>query len=100
MFHSGKECGLHSGNIVQSASDQADEEQKDLWPEGVEALSKDALGALADGPRDKDTIVTLYAPWCQYSQVRLEFRKEPNYNAFLLCGCKMFCNFCVWEFIS
>lgn len=54
---------------MESASDQAEEEQRDLWPEGVEALSKDAISSLADGPRDKNTIVALYAPWCQFSQV-------------------------------
>lgn len=65
----GKECGLHSGNIVESASEQAAEEQRDLWPEGVEPLSKESITSLADGPRDKDSIVVLYAPWCQFSQV-------------------------------
>jgi len=68
----GKECGLHSGNIVTSAAEQAGEEAKktpDLYlNSAVEALSKDALAALADGSRDKDTVVVLYAPWCQYSQ--------------------------------
>eukprot|EP00803_Ostreobium_quekettii_P008136 evm.model.scf_818.1 EVM.evm.TU.scf_818.1 scf_818:2778-7848(-) len=68
----GKECGLHSGNIVDSAAGQAGEEGKetpDLYlNSAVEALSKEALSALADGSRDKDTVVVLYAPWCQYSQ--------------------------------
>lgn len=66
----GKECGLHSGNVVQSASDQAKEEAQDLYQNGpVEAVSKDQLQSLLDGKRDKDTFVVLYAPWCQYSQV-------------------------------
>ncbi len=66
-----KECGLHSGNVVQSAADQArDEQLPDLWPSGpVEALSRQQLAALKAGPRDKDTLVVLYAPWCQFSQV-------------------------------
>ncbi|KAK9810382.1 hypothetical protein WJX72_009782 [[Myrmecia] bisecta] len=65
----GKECGLHSGNIVQSAAEQAEQEVADLWADGpVEALSRAQLQALADGERDKDTLVVLYAPWCQYSQ--------------------------------
>ena len=65
-----KECGLHSGNVVQSAADQARDELPDLWPSGpVEALSRQQLAALKDGPRDKDTLVVLYAPWCQFSQV-------------------------------
>lgn len=70
-----KECGLHSGNIVTSAADQAQEEvQADLWPSGpVEALSKEQLQQLAKGPREQDTLVVLYAPWCQYSKVRRRF---------------------------
>jgi adenylyl-sulfate reductase (glutathione) len=64
-----KECGLHSGNIVSSAEAQAAGEQADLWASGaVEALDHDALVQLADGARDKDTLVVLYAPWCQFSQ--------------------------------
>ena len=70
----GKECGLHSGNVVASAAQQAKEEAADLWPTGpVEALSMDQLELLVDGQRDKDTVVVLYAPWCQYSQVGLGF---------------------------
>ena len=68
----GKECGLHSGNIVQSAVDQAHEEAtRDLWDAdaNVETLSKEQLGGLLHGSRDKHTLVVLYAPWCQFSQV-------------------------------
>jgi len=67
-----KECGLHSGNIVSSAEAQAAGEAADLWAAGsaVEGLDHDALAQLADGSRDKDTLVVLYAPWCQFSQVR------------------------------
>lgn len=65
----GKECGLHSGNVAESTED-AKAEATDLWiGTTVEALSKDQLAALKEGPRDKDTLVVLYAPWCQYSQV-------------------------------
>eukprot|EP00884_Botryococcus_braunii_P009734 jgi/Botrbrau1/18762/Bobra.0386s0084.1 len=66
----GKECGLHSGNVVLSAAEQAaGKEEQDLWAGGaVRALTKDALARLKAGPRDKDTLVVLYAPWCQYSQ--------------------------------
>lgn len=65
-----KECGLHSGNIVSSAESQAAGEAADLWASGpVEALDHDALAKLADGSRNKDTLVVLYAPWCQFSQV-------------------------------
>ena len=68
----GKECGLHSGNVVQSAAEQAHSESlRDLWDTdaAVEQLSKEQLAALRYGPRDKATLVVLYAPWCQYSQV-------------------------------
>lgn len=67
----GKECGLHSGNVVLSAAEQAaGEGVQDLWPSGaVVALSKEQLAQRKAGPRSKDTLVVLYAPWCQYSQV-------------------------------
>lgn len=66
----GKECGLHSGNVVQSAAEQAKDDQRDLWQEGaVEALTKEQLQGMMDGDRDKNTMLVMYAPWCQYSQV-------------------------------
>ena len=66
----GKECGLHSGNVVESAAEQAKDDQRDLWQEGaVEALSKEQLQDIVDGKRDKNTMLVMYAPWCQYSQV-------------------------------
>lgn len=66
----GKECGLHSGNVVQSAAEQAKDDQRDLWQEGaVEALTKEQLQGMMDGNRDKNTMLVMYAPWCQYSQV-------------------------------
>ena len=66
----GKECGLHSGNVVESAAEQAKAEVQDLFQDSsVEALSKQQLQNMMDGRRDKDTLVVLYAPWCQYSQV-------------------------------
>ena len=67
-----KECGLHSGNVADSGSNGAGtrEAERDLWPEGpVEALSRQQLADLADGPRDKNTLVVLYAPWCPFSKV-------------------------------
>jgi adenylyl-sulfate reductase (glutathione) len=69
----GKECGLHSGNVVQSAAEQARTESlPDLWDgdEHVENLTREQLASLATGDRDKHTLVVLYAPWCQYSKVR------------------------------
>ena len=66
----GKECGLHSGNVVESAAEQAKDDQRDLWQEGaVEALSKEQLQDIVDGKRDNNTMLVMYAPWCQYSQV-------------------------------
>ena len=69
----GKECGLHSGNVVASAAEQAQQEaMRDLWDHdsNVQQLSHDELASLLDGHRDKSTVVVMYAPWCQYSQVR------------------------------
>lgn len=66
----GKECGLHSGNVVDSAAEQAKDDLRDLFQDGsVEAVSKQQLQDMLDGKRDKDTLLVMYAPWCQYSQV-------------------------------
>lgn len=43
----------------------------------VEALSKDKLEALAAGKRDKDTMLVMYAPWCQFCQ-----GMEPAYTEY------------------
>ncbi|KAK9865032.1 hypothetical protein WJX84_003919 [Apatococcus fuscideae] len=68
----GKECGLHSGNVSVGSAEQGSkaEAQRDLWPEGkVQALSQEELSSLAcSESREQDTLVALYAPWCQYSQ--------------------------------
>nr|AAC26855.2 5'-adenylylsulfate reductase [Ulva intestinalis] len=72
-----KECGLHSGNVVDSAEAEAKAEAPDLWTGGaVEALDKATLEKLAGGDRDKDTMVVLYAPWCPFCQ-----GLEPDYEA-------------------
>lgn len=64
-----KECGLHSGNVVDTAESDAKAEAPDLWVGGaVEALDKVAMEKLAGGDRDKDSMVVLYAPWCQFCQ--------------------------------
>ena len=34
----------------------------------MEPLAKSKIEELASGTRDKDTMVVLYAPWCQFSQ--------------------------------
>ena len=66
----GKECGLHSGNVVESAAEQAKDDVRDLFQDhSVEAVSKQQLQDMMDGKRDRDTLVVMYAPWCQYSQV-------------------------------
>jgi len=60
----------HSGNVVESAAEQAEDDLRDLFQDNsVEAVSKQQLQEMMDGKRDKDTLVVLYAPWCQYSQV-------------------------------
>lgn len=67
-----KECGLHSGNI-KAASNEEEKKQEDLFTSSaVEHLDKDQLEALLEGPRDKDTIVVLYAPWCQFCKAMAE----------------------------
>lgn len=73
-----KECGLHSGNLIQGSVDVAADENNvpDLYTSSaIKALSKAELGALANGPRDADTLVVMYAPWCQYCQ-----GMEASYN--------------------
>ena len=46
---------------------------RDLWDSdsNVQQLSHDQLASLLDGRRDKSTVLVMYAPWCQYSQVCL-----------------------------
>ena len=69
-----KECGLHSGNMVAAAAEQAaGEQQRDLWVGGaVEALSREQVASLLGGPRDRATLVAFYAPWCPFSQARAD----------------------------
>lgn len=73
-----KECGLHSGNLSKNGDSGASQEAaEDLFQSSnVETLTKDQLEKLLDGPRDKDTLVVLYAPWCQFCKAM-----EPSYNA-------------------
>ena len=69
-----KECGLHSGNIVDSAADQAAKEgAPDLWGAGskVGAVTKAEVEAMLAAPGTRPgpaTLVALYAPWCQFCQ--------------------------------
>ena len=70
-----KECGLHSGNINKDGDNKEEEEkaQEDLFKSSaVEHLDKTQLESLLNGPRDKDTIVVLYAPWCRFCQAMEE----------------------------
>ena len=84
-----KECGLHSGNVVQSAAEQAEKEAaaRDLWADAssaVERLTREQLESAAaasaagarGGDGDKATLVALYAPWCQYSQAMEQAYEE------------------------
>jgi adenylyl-sulfate reductase (glutathione) len=67
-----KECGLHSGNIVDSAAAQAAGEVADLWAgagSAVKAVTKAEIEKLVatSGTRPGPaTLVALYAPWCQF----------------------------------
>lgn len=74
-----KECGLHSGNIADSAAAQAAAEAAapDLWAAApVARPDRAALAALAAAPRrDRTTVLSLYAPWCQFCQAL-----EPAYG--------------------
>lgn len=67
-----KECGLHSGNYSRDGANGNGDEGaavRDLWEGGaVAALSKEQIRALAAGPREQDTLVVLYAPWCPFCQ--------------------------------
>ena len=71
---SSKECGLHSGNIKAGDKEEGEEtKQEDLFKSShVEHLDKSRLEGLLNGPRDKDTIVVLYAPWCRFCQAMEE----------------------------
>lgn len=84
-----KECGLHSGNVVQSAADQAEKEAaRDLWADASSAverltraqLEKAASSASSSSSKsdadEKATLVALYAPWCQYSQAMEQAYEE------------------------
>lgn len=74
-----KECGLHSGNVNkgEKGADGKPAEVADLWTSGsVVAVSKEQARSLASGHREKDTLMVLYAPWCQFCQ-----GLEPSYAA-------------------
>ena len=68
---------IHGNCWVQGSKAEA---QRDLWPEGkVQALSQEELSSLASSDsREQDTLVVLYAPWCQFSQVSGSFDQHPG----------------------
>lgn len=75
-----KECGLHSGNLIASAADQAAAEsgaQADIFTnQAVAKLEKNELASILGAEsRDQDTLVVLYAPWCRFCQAM-----EPAYE--------------------
>uniref|UniRef100_A0A383WMC5 Thioredoxin domain-containing protein n=1 Tax=Tetradesmus obliquus TaxID=3088 RepID=A0A383WMC5_TETOB len=74
-----KECGLHSGNVKKAdGSTEQKKAERDLWIDGsaVQGIDKAAAEKLAGGDRERDTLLVLYAPWCQFCQAL-----EPNFEA-------------------
>eukprot|EP00898_Chlorokybus_atmophyticus_P005108 jgi/Chlat1/5599/Chrsp369S05373 len=69
-----KECGLHKGNIDKpdgaSATASAASSEADLWTDGaVKEMSYEDVSQLVNGgDRKENTMVVLYAPWCQFCQ--------------------------------
>eukprot|EP00238_Polyblepharides_amylifera_P001703 CAMPEP_0196573156 /NCGR_PEP_ID=MMETSP1081-20130531/3093_1 /TAXON_ID=36882 /ORGANISM="Pyramimonas amylifera, Strain CCMP720" /LENGTH=429 /DNA_ID=CAMNT_0041890773 /DNA_START=113 /DNA_END=1402 /DNA_ORIENTATION=- len=63
-----KECGLHKGNIEgkEGGADAGPEEVTDLYT--APAIGKADIEALLTGARAQDTMVVVYAPWCQFCQ--------------------------------
>jgi adenylyl-sulfate reductase (glutathione) len=69
-----KECGLHNGNANGAASNAISEqmvEVADLFmSRSVSNLSRGEMETLVGkNKRSKSSLVVLYAPWCQFSQV-------------------------------
>eukprot|EP00894_Picocystis_sp_ML_P000576 jgi/Pico_ML_1/51093/g2181.t1 len=64
-----KECGLHSGNVMDSAVEGAKEEAGDLYTSSnVVEVSKDEMEKMATAGADVSTMAVIYAPWCQFCQ--------------------------------
>jgi adenylyl-sulfate reductase (glutathione) len=65
-----KECGLHSGNIKDDGGAGGSKaEVADLYvSDDVTALDKAGAEGLVSSHRDRDALVVVYAPWCQWSQ--------------------------------
>ncbi len=49
----------------------------------MEALSSQRVRELASGPRDKDTLLVMYAPWCPFCQGKWGV----VYSSSLCCWC-------------
>ena len=65
-------------------------------PLAVAALDKQQLGALLEGPREKDTFVALYAPWCRFCKVRFPagYAQSQNHcSSWLGGGHALWCRF-------
>lgn len=77
-----KECGLHSGNITESG-EQEKGEVSDLYT--APAVTKADMEALLKGGAEEDTMVVVYAPWCQFCQGFEETFNSMSSNA----QCKM-----------
>nr|QKY14993.1 5'-adenylylsulfate reductase 2 (APR2) [Polytomella parva] len=78
-----KECGLHSGNVKKGDGKVVEKKaDRDLWigsateSSAVQAISREKARDLAQGKRESDTLLVLYAPWCRFCQAM-----EPNYEA-------------------
>ncbi|KAL3678646.1 hypothetical protein R1sor_021602 [Riccia sorocarpa] len=76
-----KECGLHKGNLsgLEQTEDNgsAASEVEDIFTgKNVARLSREDMERSISQPRDKASLVVLYAPWCQFSQAM-----ESSFNA-------------------
>jgi len=62
-----KECGLHKGNIEgKEGEEETKAEVADLYT--APAVSKADLESMLKGGASEDTMVVVYAPWCQFCQ--------------------------------
>ncbi|CAM6084185.1 unnamed protein product [Calypogeia fissa] len=80
-----KECGLHKGNLSSLDNTEGDAAGSgstnggtipDIFTgENITTLTRPEIESLISQPRDKASLVVLYAPWCQFSQVM-----EPSFT--------------------
>mmetsp|Transcript_30469 Transcript_30469/g.57419 ORF Transcript_30469/g.57419 Transcript_30469/m.57419 type:complete len:382 (+) Transcript_30469:163-1308(+) len=75
-----KECGLHKGNIEgKESAEESKAEVADLYT--APSVSKSDMEALLKGESTEDTMVVVYAPWCQFCQ-----GFEETYNEIVAAG--------------